>query len=118
MSFHKDTKGLIEEAVQKEYENAIAVDEKQHKGRYYNTLHEGYGMLLEEMWEAKDDFLMATRGKKHLLVDVMCGCTRDVYEDMKKRIQFSMEAMMELAQIAAVCQKMIDTIEKDNPASE
>ena len=112
MSFHKDTKGLIEEAVRKEYENATAVDEKLHKGRYYNTLNEGYGVLAEEVLEAKIEASQVLKNSEHkfLLHLIQVGNNRQLSSELESCINYAKNAMCELAQVAAVCKKMIDTI--------
>lgn len=112
MSFHKDTKGLIEQAIEKEYENATAVDEQQHKGRYYNTLNEGYGVLAEEVLETKivSDMVLKKNVHKFLLHLIRVGNNRQLSSELESCIHNAEKAMCELAQVAAVCKKMIDTI--------
>lgn len=111
MSFHVDTEKLIEQAIAKEYENATAIDEKLHKGKVFNSLHEGYGVLMEELWEAKKEFFHATKYKKLLLSFIIDNEKGWLKETLENRINCAKNAMAELAQVAAVCQKMLDTIE-------
>lgn len=66
--------------------------------------------MSEELWEARDDFWRVSRNKKHLLAAIIHDNKKEIIEDMRERIQFSIEAMSELAQVAAVCRKIIDTI--------
>lgn len=46
MSFAKDTENIVELAIKKEYENACKLF-----GDKYNSLHEGYAILLEKVEE-------------------------------------------------------------------
>ncbi|MBQ5876657.1 MAG: hypothetical protein IIW71_11830 [Treponema sp.] len=48
MSFAADTEKLIEQLIQAEYKNAC-----EKFGYKYNSLHEGYAVLLEEIEEVK-----------------------------------------------------------------
>lgn len=107
-----DTQRMIKNAIGIEYTNAITPDEKIRKGRYFNTLHEGYAVLLEEIQETKYETNEIFRGDNiDLIFDfVKDGSTNSLKTMMNAYITYCKKAMAELAQVAAVCQKMLDTI--------
>lgn len=59
MSFAPETENIVNQLIQAEYKNAC-----KNSGEKYNSLHEGYAVLLEEVEEANEDM---TRIKKNIL---------------------------------------------------
>lgn len=105
MGFAEVTEKIITLSLQAEYNNAC----KQF-GYKFNSLHEGYAVLLEEVEEVKTEitqllnsfdvfWLWVKRNKKgHRYL-----CVEDMY-------QVTENAMSELAQIGAVLMKIRNTI--------
>ena len=105
MSFAEVTKNIITLSLQAEYNNAC----KQF-GYKYNSLHEGYAVLLEEVEEVKTEITQLLnsfdvfwlwvkrnkQGHKYL-------CVEDMYKATEN-------AMAELAQVGAVLMKIKNTI--------
>lgn len=105
MSFAPDTEKLAKELIQAEYLNAVV-----NFGEKYNSLHEGYAVLLEEVEEVKSEITQLlnsfdvfwlwvkrnNQGHKYL-------CVEDMYKATENGIK-------ELAQIGAVLQKIKNTI--------
>ena len=106
MSFAEVTKNIITLSLQAEYNNAC----KQF-GYKYNSLHEGYAVLLEEVEEVKTEITQLLnsfdvfwlwvkrnkQGHKYL-------CVEDMYKATEN-------AMAELAQVGAVLMKIKNTLE-------
>lgn len=105
MSFAQKTEKLVNELIQAEYQNAC----KQF-GDKYNSLHEGYAVLLEEVEEVRKEI-------KHLKMDkkVFWNNIKEnemtVVEQMLIFLNEDVEdAIKELAQIGAVLMKIRNTI--------
>ena len=106
MSFAEVTKNIITLSLQAEYNNAC----KQF-GYKYNSLHEGYAVLLEEVEEVKTEITQLLnsfdvfwlwvkrnkQGHKYL-------CVEDMYKATENAIK-------ELAQVGAVLMKIKNTLE-------
>ena len=106
MGFAEVTEKIITLSIQAEYNNAC----KQF-GYKYNSLHEGYAVLLEEVEEVKTEITQLLnsfdvfwlwvkrnkQGHKYL-------CVEDMYKATEN-------AMAELAQIGAVLTKIKNTLE-------
>lgn len=105
MSFAQKTEKLVNELIQAEYQNAC----KQF-GDKYNSLHEGYAVLLEEVEEVRKEI-------KHLKMDkkVFWNNIKEnemtVVEQMLIFLNEDVEdAIKELAQTGAVLMKIRNTI--------
>lgn len=103
MAFSEKTADLINQLVSAEYNNAC-----KHFGDKYNSLHEGYAVLLEEIEEV--DFEI-----KHILSyknDIWGFIKAETLEDynLKAMKEYIYHAISELAQCAAVLKKMQNTI--------
>lgn len=102
MAFSEKTADLINQLVSAEYHNAC-----EHFGDKYNSLHEGYAVLLEEIEEVEFEI-------KHIL-----SCKNDIWGFIKAEIledydlkaikEYIYHAIAELAQCAAVVEKMRNT---------
>lgn len=113
MSFAADTEKLIEQLIQAEYKNAC-----EKFGYKYNSLHEGYAVLLEEIEEVKNEITQLLNSfdvfwlwvKRNNQVHTYL-CVEDMYEATEN-------AISELAQVGAVLMKIKNTISemKENDA--
>lgn len=104
MSFSPETEKLVEQLIQAEYLNACEIF-----GEKYNSLHEGYAVLLEEVEEV-------------LFEKVKLGIN-DIWYGIKKNngnmISYNQEEMLfnvknaisELAQVGVVLMKIKNTLE-------
>lgn len=105
MAFSEHTEKLTHELIQAEYKNAC-----EQYGEKYNSLHEGYAVLLEEVEEVKPEITQLlnsfdvfwlwvkrnNQGHKYL-------CVEDMYKATENTIK-------ELAQVGAVLMKIKNTI--------
>ena len=105
MSFSPETKKLVNDLIQAESLNAVV-----NHGEKYNSLHEGYAVLLEEVEEVKSEITQLlnsfdvfwlwvkrnNKGHKYL-------CVEDMYKETENAIK-------ELAQVGAVLMKIKNTI--------
>ena len=106
MSFSPKTEKLTQELIDAEYLNAVV-----NHGAKYNSLHEGYAILLEEVEEIKPEITQLLNS-----FDVFCLCVKRkkqghkylCVEDMYKATE---NAIKELAQVGAVLQKIKNTLE-------
>ena len=104
MSFSPKTENLTQELINEEYLNAVV-----NHGEKYNSLHEGYAVLLEEVEEVKSEITQLlnsfdvfwlwvkrnNQGHKYL-------CVEDMYKATENAIK-------ELAQVGAVLMKIKNT---------
>lgn len=103
---HKKTEKLVEDLVQAEYQNACT-----QFGEKYNSLHEGYAVLLEEVEEVEAYFSKL----KEVINDIWSATKQNKTEHLGKYIdayaircaEFSIK---ELAQVGAVLQKIKNTL--------
>lgn len=105
MAFSEKTADLINQLVSAEYHNAC-----EHFGDKYNSLHEGFAVLLEEIEEVKEQ-----HKKLRLIKTVWNEIKNNVSEETIDCTLTLMHASIELeiaelAQCAAVVEKMINTI--------
>lgn len=105
MAFSKKTADLINQLVSAEYHNAC-----EHFGDKYNSLHEGFAVLLEEIEEVKEQ-----HKKLRLIKTVWNEIKNNASEKMIDSTLTLMHASIkleiaELAQSAAVVEKMLNTI--------
>jgi hypothetical protein len=107
--FAPETENLVEQLIRAEYTNAC-----EKFGNKYNSLHEAYAILLEEVEEVKEQ----TR-KLRLIKRVWNEIKKDNKSVLYKLLEL-MEigvicAIKELAQVGAVLQKIKNTLEvKEN----
>lgn len=105
MAFSEKTADLINQLVSAEYNNAC-----KHFGDKYNSLHEGYAVLLEEIEEVKEQ-----HKKLRLIKSIWNEIKNNASEKMIDSLLTLMHASIkleiaELAQSAAVVEKMMNTI--------
>lgn len=104
MSFSAKTEQLVDELIQAEYTNAC-----EKFGEKYNSLHEGYAVLLEEIEEVKEQ----TRNLR--LIKFIWNEVKKDHKDILYKLLELMEkgvicAIKELAQVGAVLQKIKNTV--------
>lgn len=102
MSFHEQTEKLVKKACIHELAQAIL-----EHGDKFNSMHEGYAVLKEEYEEARGAF-------SDIDLDFLWECVKRGAEVNVDTIQYSViEAMKELAQVWAVCEKMKKGVEEN-----
>ena len=108
MSFHENTEELVNGVCMLEYSHAVG-----NWGKTFNSLHEGWAVLKEELEEAELSFSGVNSQSYGLWLsvkggDYVCGktCLNAIQEN-------AIECMMELAQVWAVCEKMKATAKKE-----
>lgn len=108
MSFSENTEKLVNELIQAEYKNAC-----ENYGDKYNSLHEAYAVLLEEVEETENE-LQFLKGYQKLLWSKIKNekfnlyTEKELIAELKKATQ---KTMQELAQVGAVLMKMQNTLE-------
>lgn len=103
MSFAPETENIVNQLIQVEYKNAV-----KNWGDKYNSLHEAYAVLKEEIEEIQNDFNFIINFfdslwvsiKKDGPIDHTIMCLED----------YTKHSMKELAQVGAVLQKIQNTI--------
>lgn len=107
MSFAKETENIVNQLIQAEYENAC-----KNFGEKYNSLHEGYAVLLEEVEEANDDMTRI----KYSLEDFWKWIKQDTKINPKEIDivieEYLKNCISELSQVGAVFMKIKNTLEK------
>jgi predicted RNase H-like nuclease (RuvC/YqgF family) len=102
MSFAEKTEKIVDELIDEEYQNAI-----KKYGYDYNSLHEGYAILKEEIEEVDIEI----EDLKRWLDDFWISIKNDRYyndtEHCVEELEVCVEnAIKELAQVGAVLRKM------------
>lgn len=112
MAFSDRTEKLTEHLIQAEYENAC-----EQFGEKYNSLHEGYAVLLEEVEETSVyvDSIKSLLDSiwdriKNNLMDKDTYIAKQLIDRM---LVVSADAMKELAQVGAVLIKIKNTLEEN-----
>lgn len=105
MAFSEKTADLINQLVSAEYNNAC-----ERFGDKYNSLHEGYAVLLEEIEEVKEQH-KKLRLIKTIWNEIKNNVSEKTIDSTLTLMHASIELeIAELAQCAAVVEKMIKTI--------
>lgn len=109
MSFSEQTEKLVNDLIQAEYLNAVV-----NFGEKFNSLHEGYAVLLEEVEEANEDMTRI----KYSLEDFWKWIKQDTKINSKD-IDIVIEEYLkycisELAQVGAVLMKIKNTLKGEN----
>lgn len=103
-TFAIETENLVEQLIQAEFKNAC-----KKFGEKYNSLHEGYAVLLEEVEEVKE------QTRKLRLIKVIWNEIKDNNNNKLYKLLDLMEigvicAIKELAQVGAVLMKIKNTL--------
>lgn len=104
MSFAPETENIVELAIKKEYENAC-----EKFGNKYNSLHESYAILKEEIEEVRDEY-NCLLSNYHYLWENIKDNDKDILSTIVKMQNDVIRQMKELAQVGAVLIKMQNTI--------
>lgn len=82
----------------------------------FSSPHEGYGVMLEEVDEADEDFLELLKSVdilwKHIKSDMKVSEYSDLIQHMERKAIF---AACESIQVAAMCRKYIDSLSESEP---
>ena len=106
MSFSPKTENLTQELIDAEYLNAVV-----NHGAKYNSLHEGYAILLEEVEEASIEFEVFNYHFHNLWDGIKQNDKQILKRELKDLEAFSICAIKELAQVGAVLMKIKNTLE-------
>lgn len=114
MAFSEQSENLVNELINAEYLNAVV-----NFGEKYNSLHEGYAVLLEEVEEAVEAIKSLIAFKKGIWYYLKKGihnngiCFEQSVCFAENDVQ---HAIKELAQVGAVLMKIRNTLEKSDDA--
>ena len=109
MAFSEKTKTLTSTLIQAELENII----KQY-GDKYNSLHEGYAILKEELEEAVIELKAFNTCFNMYWVAIKDNDKVETEKNIKYMIYYHEKMIKELAQVGAVLQKIKNTAEAYN----
>lgn len=97
--FSEETEKLVTDAVVAEVQNA-----KKH-GEKFNSSHEGYGVLLEEVDEVNDALGFLEEHKKALWQMVKIDCDSGIKIELTHILSCAIDVAKEAIQVAAVAYK-------------
>lgn len=109
MSFSPETEKLTQDLIQAEYLNAVV-----NFGEKYNSLHEGYAVLLEEVEEARSEFDKLVINTERIWKEIK-DFNNSIYDRneliclCKKATDYTYDTIKELAQVGAVLMKIKNT---------
>lgn len=110
MSFNPESERLINELIIGEYTKA-----REDWGDTYNSLHEAYAVLLEEIEEAKEYFEYLTQNIELLWLEIRKDFDKknkkNIFQNCKSTKIICTNTILELAQVGGVLMKTIDTLE-------
>lgn len=105
MSFSAKTEQLVDELIQAEYKNAC-----EKFGEKYNSLHEGYAILLEEIEEAEAEMKKIKRDLEFLWLYTKRNDIEMINLNLNRIQESDLSCIKELAQVGAVLFKIKNTI--------
>lgn len=108
MSFNTKTDKLVNDLIQAEYDNAC-----DNYGSSYNSLHEGYAVLLEEIEEAEIEMKTIKRDLESLWFFIKRNDIEMINTFLSRIQESDLSCMEELAQVGAVLLKIQNTIDKE-----
>lgn len=108
--FNKHTETRVETLICGELRTA-----KEQHGESFNSLHEAYAVALEELEEASVDFENVKTAFSYFWEDITAN--DDPTNDLIDAKHYTVEAIKELAQFAAMIDKTLETLEKEEEAS-
>jgi SMC interacting uncharacterized protein involved in chromosome segregation len=101
--FAEETENKVTELIEIEYKNAC-----EQFGDKYNSLHEAFEVLLEEVEEVEDEMRFLKKYFRTLSNDIIQG--ENITSATNKMYFHSKNTMKELAQVGAVLMKIQNTI--------
>lgn len=107
MSFAQETEKLVNELIQAEYKNAC-----EKFGEKYNSLHEGYAVLLEEVEEAENELNRLKSKYQTLWKGVKEPNTIDFDFLLSGALTNIIDQIKEIAQVGAVLMKIKNTFDE------
>lgn len=106
--FAEKTESLIDESIYAEYTNA-----KEKWGDKYASMHEGFAVLLEEIEECRREQKGMRYNNKVLFNLIMTGKNDQAMNNTIAHIITNARHLaLEACQVAAVCKKMLDGVER------
>jgi predicted nuclease with TOPRIM domain len=105
MGFSPESEKLVNELIQAEYLNAVV-----NFGEKYNSLHEGYAVLKEEVEEVITEIKFLEKWLDNFWHSIKvnnCSYNLECVEEMLNCVE---NAMKELAQVGAVLKKRQNTV--------
>lgn len=78
------------------------------KNPMFHSRHEGLGVILEEIWETEHAIKLIENEREILCTRIFID-SEDIIESTEFLMQYALEGAAELIQVAAMCQKMIDS---------
>jgi hypothetical protein len=116
MAFSEQTKNIVNQLIQAEYLNAC-----EKFGEKYNSLHEGYAVLKEEVEEVETEVLQIDKIMKSFwgVIKLYPNETIEQYEEEIESLEHFVEcAIKELAQVGAVLMKIKNTLQLKEETTE
>lgn len=108
--FNKHTETRVETLICGELRTA-----KEQHGESFNSLHEAYAVALEELEEASTNVDMCKYWYKGIWDSIKWDEKESsLVEPLKEARKYTVEAIKELAQFAAMIDKTLETLEKEN----
>lgn len=112
MAFSEQTEKLTQDLIQAEYENAC-----EKFGEKFNSLHEGYAVLKEEVEEVETEILQIDKIMKSFwgVIKLYPNETIEQYEEEIESLEHFVECTIkELSQVGAVLMKIKNTLEDED----
>lgn len=106
--FAPETQKLVEQLIKVEYQNAC-----EKFGDKYNSLHEGYAVLLEEVEEVEREMSFLKRWLENCWESIKSENKYYQNECIEQLEICNTNAMKELAQVGAVLMKIKNTLEEN-----
>lgn len=103
MSFSPETENIVNQLIQAEYKNAC-----DNFGERYNSLHEGYAVLKEEIEEVRDEY-NSLLNNYHYLWENIKDNDKDILSTIAEMQIDVIHQIKELAQVGAVLMKIKNT---------
>lgn len=105
-----ETPIMLNKTMEDSIKQAKVEKAKEQYGETFNSLHEAYAVALEELEEASIDFENTKTAFSYFGEDITAN--DDPTNDLIDAKHYTVEAIKELAQFAAVIDKTLETLEK------
>lgn len=107
MAFSKKSEKLVNNLIQAEYENAC-----ENYGDKFNSVHEAYAVLLEEIEEAKDEIKALEYSLSVIWQGVKENNNCQIESYLQDAKYSSVEIIKEFSQVVAVANKFENTLQE------